>query len=90
MSDRHEWCCIRGYKNKILRRKREGQGFFRPAKKTLAKRVKKKLMDKTNWYKKTKSVEDQVTECEKPDMRSFGVPRTKTGRREMEDMYSTG
>ena len=67
---------MRGYRNKILRRKREGQGFYRPAKKTLAKRVKKKLMDKTNWYKKTKSVEDQVTGCEKPDMRSFGQRST--------------
>ena len=38
---------VRGYRNKILRRKREGQGFYRPAKKTLAKRVRKKLLDKT-------------------------------------------
>ena len=44
---------IRGYKNKIARRKRENQPFYRPARKTLSARVKKKLMEKTTWYKKS-------------------------------------
>ena len=42
---------IRGFKNKVERRKREGQPFYRHAKKTLAARVKKKLLGKTSWYK---------------------------------------
>ena len=42
---------IRGYRNKIERRKREGQPLYRHAKKTLASRVKKKLLGKTRWFK---------------------------------------
>ena len=42
---------VRGFKNKIARRIREKQPFYRHAKKTLASRVKKKLLGKSSWYK---------------------------------------
>ena len=44
---------LRGFKNKIRRRIREGQPFYRPARKTLSMRVRKKLTEKNTWYKKT-------------------------------------
>ena len=49
---------IRGFRNKVERRKREGQPFYRHAKKTLASRVKKKLLGKTSWYKDTNNKDD--------------------------------
>jgi hypothetical protein len=49
---------IRGFRNKVERRKREGQPFYRHAKKTLASRVKKKLLGKTSWYKDNNNKDD--------------------------------
>ena len=43
---------LRGFRNKIKRRKREGQPCYRPATKTLEMRVRKKLTEKNTWYKK--------------------------------------
>ena len=41
----------RGRKNKIERRKREEQPFYRLAKNTLHSRVKKKSMEEETWYR---------------------------------------
>ena len=49
---------LRGFRNKIRRRKREGQPFYRPARKTLAMRVRKKLTEKNTWYKKAGKKDD--------------------------------
>ena len=40
-----------GWKRKIKRRKDDGQEFYRNAKSTLATRCRKKLLEKTSWYK---------------------------------------
>ena len=68
---------LRGYKNKKERRKREGQPFYRPAKKTLSTRVRKKLMEKNTWYKKTSGDGEEgqeVTEEERAN-HSIDQPR---------------
>ena len=44
-------CGLKGYKRKCERRHKEGKGFYRSAKQTLGKRVHKKLMEKTSWFK---------------------------------------
>ena len=49
---------IRGYRNKIKRRKKEGKPFYRPARQTLSARVRKKLMEKQTWYKKTRNEDE--------------------------------
>ena len=40
-----------GYKREVARREREGRGFYRHAKSTLKQRNKKKLLEKTTWYR---------------------------------------
>ena len=60
---------IRGWKNKIERRKRENIEFYRLAKNTLKTRVRKKLLEKETWYKtvsKTRE-EDKPEDWEMPD-----------------------
>ena len=59
---------IRGWKNKIERRKREEQPFYRLAKNTLHTRVKKKLMEKETWYRtENKKEEDKPEDWELPN-----------------------
>ena len=50
-------CGIRGYRNKVERRKKAGENFYRKASSTLRSRVKKKLTEKNNWYRKKKKKE---------------------------------
>ena len=50
---------IQGWRRKLERRKKEGFSFYREAKKTLGARFKKKLLGKTNWYKKRKGEEEE-------------------------------
>jgi hypothetical protein len=58
---------ITGWKRKIKRREKEGNGFYRPARATLKARVYKKLMESESWYKERKK--DQVeTEDEDSDL----------------------
>ena len=45
---------VLGYNNKIKNRKKNGQPFYRPAKSTLGGRIRKKLTEKTSWYKQKK------------------------------------
>ena len=42
---------IKGFKNKQKNRQKEGKGFYRKDKDTLSLRVKKKLVEKTSWYR---------------------------------------
>ena len=59
---------IRGWQNKIERRKKENSDFYRLAKNTLVKRVKKKLLEKETWYRtEKKPVEDKPEDWELPD-----------------------
>ena len=47
-------CGLRGYLNKCDRREKAGETFYRKAGKTLNKRVRKKLLEKTSWFKSRK------------------------------------
>ena len=59
---------IRGWRNKIERRKRENIDFYRLATNTLVSRVKKKLMEKSTWYKtENKKLEDKPEDWELPE-----------------------
>ena len=42
---------IKGWKNRWKQRTKEGNGFYREAKHTLKSRVRKKLVERENWYK---------------------------------------
>ena len=44
-----------GFNNKIKNRQKNGQPFYRCAKSTLGGRIRKKLTEKTNWFKKKSS-----------------------------------
>ena len=48
---------MRGFQNKQERRKRAGEKFYRLAEDTLVTRTKKKLTEKTNWFRKRKKKE---------------------------------
>ena len=48
-----------GWKRKIKRRKDDGQEFYRNAKSTLATRCRKKLLEKTSWYKEKAEKESE-------------------------------
>lgn len=52
-------CGLEGFRNKCERRKKEGGNFYRNAKQTLGKRVKKKLLEKTSWFKDKKRENDE-------------------------------
>ena len=44
-----------GYQNKVRNRTKNNQPFYRCAKSTLGSRIRKKLTEKNNWYKKKSS-----------------------------------
>ena len=50
---------VLGWKRKILRRKKEGTEFYRTAKSTLASRCKRKLTEKSTWFKRKRTEEDE-------------------------------
>ena len=51
-----------GWKRKIRRRQEDGLDFYRSAKSTLAKRCRKKLLEKANWFKAKRKREDDHQE----------------------------
>ena len=63
-------CGVVGYRRKVMRRDREGRGFYRHARSTLRQRNKKKLLEKTTWYrekrKRAEGEEDQEDEMQLP------------------------
>ena len=50
---------ILGWKRKIARRKKEGTNFYRSAKSTLAKRCRKKLTEKSTWFKRKRDDDER-------------------------------
>ena len=46
---------IKGWRNRIKRREREGRGFYREGKTSLKQRVTKKLLEKETWFKQKKA-----------------------------------
>ena len=50
-------CGIKGWKSKRARRERNGEDFYREGKSALKSRVRKKLTEKENWYRDTKTSE---------------------------------
>ena len=83
---------IKGWKRKHMRRERDQIDFYRGAKSTLAGRVRKKLTEKTSWYKKKRKRDDEEEEEErKPEerspakrMRKGGEQMTKDKKKEIE------
>ena len=65
---------MKGWQRKILRREGEGN-FYRPARSTLSQRCKKKLLEKTSWYKKKRKREDNESEEMEPNKRSGKIYR---------------
>ena len=56
-------CGLKGFMNKCERRRMEGKGFYRKARQTLSSRVRKKLMERTTWFKgKGKKLDEQEQE----------------------------
>jgi hypothetical protein len=52
-------CGLKGFINKCERIRKAGKGFYRRAKQTLSTRVRKKLTEKTFWFKGKKTDEEQ-------------------------------
>lgn len=50
---------IVGYERKCAKRRKDGMNFYRNAASTLKRRVKKKLLQKTTWYKQKKRNENE-------------------------------
>ena len=58
-------CGLKVMRTKVLRRKKAGEKFYRTARSTLKRRVKKKLTAKTNWFKKKRQEDSPVPGGEK-------------------------
>ena len=52
---------VRGFINKKINRDKNGEDFYRSAKKTLGKRIQKIFTEKTTWYRKRKASETEQT-----------------------------
>ena len=50
---------IRGYRNKIRKRKRKDIPFYRLGEDTVEDRMRKNILEKENWYKKDDDEEDE-------------------------------
>ena len=50
---------IRGYRNKIRKRKRQNIPFYRLGENTIEDRMRKKVIEKENWYKKDEVDEEE-------------------------------
>ena len=75
---------IRGWRNKIERRRRENQEFYRLGKNTLHTRVRKKLMEKETWYKtktRNQKIDQRIGNYQK-----VGRRKEKEERREKENL----
>ena len=80
-------CCgVVGWKRKVERREREGRGFYRHAKATLKHRNKKKLREKSTWFKeKRKREEDEDADVEIPARKRGPGEMQKTAKPVMKD-----
>ena len=73
-----------GWKRKIMRREREKQGFYRHGKSTLKARNKKKLLEKTTWYREKRKRDDEGEEEE------MQLPTRKMSRGEKREKIVAG
>ena len=55
-----------GWKRKIQRREREGRGYYRHARSTLARRNKKKLLEKVTWFREKRKRDEEEDEIPMP------------------------
>ena len=69
---------LKGWKRKCVRRERDGVDFYRSGRSTLGARTKKKLTEKSTWYKKKRKREEEEDETAKTS------PRKKQRGREGE------
>ena len=71
---------LKGWKRKCVRRERDGVDFYRSGRSTLGARTKKKLTEKSTWYKKKRKREEE----EEDDETAKTSPRKKQRGREGE------
>ena len=64
---------VTGWQRKILRREREAKGFYRHARSTLKSRNKKKLVEKTTWFRdRDRDEEEEENEMHLPHRKMMG------------------
>ena len=63
---------IRGWKNRLQKRLESGQENYRPARKTLLARTKKKLLSRETWYKN--ELKDKNDPCQDKINKDNGLP----------------
>ena len=71
-------CGVVGWRRKVERREREGRGFYRLAKSTLAQRNSKKLTEKVTWFRGKRKREDEE-EDEMPRMKKRDATKKDPG-----------
>ena len=70
---------LRGYKNKVERRRLKGENIYRKGKGTLATRTRKKLIRKASWFRKKKRKEKRnIKRFEKKNCKVDKVPDSST------------
>ena len=81
---------IKGYLNKKERRKKSGDKFYRDAKKTLASRIRKKLVEKTTWCKHKKNIDEELDldSGKKQKTPSKWLPGKKRGEKRQNDKHT--
>ena len=68
---------LKGWKRKCIRRERDGVGFYRSAKSTLGIRCKKKLTEKSSWYKTKRKRDDEDDEVDENEDENSKVLRKR-------------
>ena len=61
---------LKGFENKIARRLRNKENFYRKGKDTLEERTRKKLTEKTSWFQKKKKKEKEKFKRQKSEKRA--------------------
>ena len=81
-------CGIKGWKRKCMRRERDGVEFYRSGRSTLGTRTKKKLTEKSSWYKKKRKRDEEENEDENHANREH-EKESPTKKKRMNDWKET-
>ena len=83
---------IKGWKSRQARRAEEGLPFYRNAKSTVGKRYKKKLTEKSNWWREKRKLEDideEVDENSPKSSKANSGERSRITKRKDESKTNT-
>ena len=75
---------IRGFRSRFERRMRENGVYFRTAKSTLRGRVRKKLLEKTTWYKQKKNKNDEKEQSRSTSEETESLHKKRKRKKEIE------